>query len=301
MISVCIPVYNFDVTQLVCELYRQGRSLGIPLEIVLIDDGSSEEFRILNRETFKDHKSLLLPENVGRSRIRNLFADHTIHNKLLFLDCDSAVISDNFLSNYLKAMNTCDSDVICGGSIYQKDPPERGKRLRWKYGTQKESRPAKIRKESPGKYFMGNNFMIDRKIFDSVRFDERISEYGYEDTLFAWQLLGNGVGICHIDNPVLNSYLDDNSVFLDKTEKALENLVNILSFTGYDKTFISNITILDLCSRIKRSGLRGILFPVFRLMAPVFKTILLRGYTNLRIFDLFRLGLLVSKKGLRLK
>ena len=48
MISICIPIYNFDVRQLITELARQISNIDVPCELVLIDDFSTEEFRKMN-------------------------------------------------------------------------------------------------------------------------------------------------------------------------------------------------------------------------------------------------------------
>ena len=48
MISVCIPVFNFDITQLVADLSRQAEEIGSSVEIILIDDASDEKYKKIN-------------------------------------------------------------------------------------------------------------------------------------------------------------------------------------------------------------------------------------------------------------
>ncbi|WP_435525706.1 hypothetical protein [Chryseobacterium indoltheticum] len=43
-ISVCIPVYNFDVRELVYDLKKEIENQNIDAEIILIDDASEESF-----------------------------------------------------------------------------------------------------------------------------------------------------------------------------------------------------------------------------------------------------------------
>ena len=57
--------------------------------------------------------------------------------------------------------------------------------------------------------------------FKKISFNERLSGYGHEDTLFGYELNKNNIQIHHIDNPVLNGHLDTNEAFLLKTEEGL--------------------------------------------------------------------------------
>lgn len=292
MISICIPVYNVKVEQLVNDLSRQGDRLKISYEIVLIDDFSSAETRKVNKRVCEDHKYILLEKNRGRAGTRNLFPEYSQYGKLLFVDCDSTIISENYLKNYLNTIRELNPDIICGGSLYRDQPPGRNKRLRWKYGREKESRVHYIRQKYPYTYFTGNNFIIDRKIFDRVRFDDRITEYGYEDTLFAWELYKNGVKICHIENPLLNDHTDDNIVYLKKTEQAVSNLVKILYYIEFDKTFIRKVTILDFYYKLSAVRMSAIFRIFFLILRPVIRYMLVKGFASLPLFDIYKLGML---------
>ena len=47
-ISVCIPVYNFDVRELVFSLSKEIENQKLNAEIILIDDASTKEFVAIN-------------------------------------------------------------------------------------------------------------------------------------------------------------------------------------------------------------------------------------------------------------
>ena len=49
MISILIPVYNYDITGLVTELHRQCMDLDMPFEIICYDDGSQSEYKVQNQ------------------------------------------------------------------------------------------------------------------------------------------------------------------------------------------------------------------------------------------------------------
>ena len=60
MISICIPIYNFNVVNLVDELVKQGKTLSVPYEIILIDDCSSLKFKKINKQVCQSVKYISL-------------------------------------------------------------------------------------------------------------------------------------------------------------------------------------------------------------------------------------------------
>lgn len=296
MITICIPIYNLNVTELIRELSRQAKSISVPYEIVLIDDYSSEEFKKGNKEICEKEIYIQLEKNIGRAGIRDLFLKYSKYNNLLFLDCDSLIISNDFILKYIDAIKHDSYNVICGGRVYNKNRPNRKKLLRWKYGVKKESQPFDIRKMSPNKSFMTSNFMVSKKIFEQINFDERIVEYGHEDTLFGYRLEKDGIVIKHIDNPVLNGYIEDNEEYLNKTEKGIINLINILSYVNFDSDFIRNVTILRFYKKINSLRVTNIIRIIFICFKPIMRFLLIKGYINLWIFDFYKLGILIQNK-----
>jgi glycosyltransferase involved in cell wall biosynthesis len=293
MISVCIPIYNYDVTALVNELDKQGKKANISFEIVLIDDCSSEKFKKLNQAVCSKHTYIELDKNIGRARIRNLFLKYVKYDNLLFLDCDSLIISKSFIAEYLKFINQNeDYNVVCGGSVYDKNPPSANKRLRWKFGIKKESQPANIRSLTPNRGFKTNNYMIKRQVFEIVKFDERLVEYGHEDTLFGYQLQKNNFAVGHIENPVLNWDIEDNAEFLQKTEIGITNLVMILHYVNDDPNFIRNVSLLDYYEKIRSKHFLWFIKLKFIFLGPIIRYFLIKGIANLWLFDFYKLGFL---------
>ena len=71
MISICIPTYNYNVTELVEELLAQSSNLDC--EIIVIDDASNPSFVKENSALSDRVNFVCLEQNVGRAKIRNLF------------------------------------------------------------------------------------------------------------------------------------------------------------------------------------------------------------------------------------
>ena len=224
MLSVLIPTYNYNSLALVKEIHQQLILEKINFEIICFDDGSKSILNSKNEEinslTFSSFRSL--KENIGRSAIRNLLAKTAKFKWLLFLDADVLPAHSNFIKKYLSSLNQ--KTVFCGGLRYQNKKQNFGL-LRYKYGKKHEEIPLKVRKENSEKYFFTSNFLIEKEIFNDVKFDENLKQYGREDLLFSLDLIKTGYMISHLSNEVYHLGLDENSEFVSKTKKAMENLV----------------------------------------------------------------------------
>lgn len=292
MISICIPIYNFNVTRLVQELTAQLPFCTVPVELILIDDCSDIRFRKVNETACAPHTYIELEKNKGRAKIRNLFLEHASFECLLFLDCDSYVISSQFISDYCTAYLETKSSVICGGRIYDHHPPKRNRKLSWKYGTKKESKSVSERLAHPYQSFMTNNFMVHRSVLTQIPFEERLTNYGHEDTLFGYFLKQQKVPIHHINNPVLNGDVEENSEYLKKTRLAIENLVVILAQVEDKKEFTSAVTLLAFHQTLQQKKvLRLVLF-----LAPVINAFFIflthAGLVSLTLFNYYKLSYL---------
>lgn len=290
MLSICIPVYNFNVNRLLESLNEQTKQMDEMIEIVLIDDCSDKEYKELNREICQQHIYIELDENIGRSKIRNLFLKYTKYQNLLFLDCDSYIFTSDFLKKYEIEIKQNNFAVIFGGRVYENKKPPRTQMLSWKYGVYKESKNALERGKTPNKSFMTNNFVIKREILENIRFDERLTRYGHEDTLFGIALLQHEIEITHIENPVLNGDIETNAVYLKKTEEGINNLLFIEK--GIDETslFKTNVSLLDFYHRIKAKGYLLLIDTLYTVLKKPIRWLLLKGFVNLKLFDLYKLG-----------
>jgi glycosyltransferase involved in cell wall biosynthesis len=227
MLSILIPIYNFDVSALVHDLHRQCESYGKPYEILLYDDASTKRFdyNFTNNKDFnKKIFYLYLAENQGRSKIRNQLSEAAKYDLLLFMDCDSKVTKHDFIKQYLDIAQS--GLVICGGRSYSHHAPnQREYFLHWHYGMEREVRDAEQRQERPYDGFQSNNFLIPKYLFENILFDERLVRYGHEDTLFGRVLKSKQISMLHINNPLEHIGLEINTVFIEKSKIGVQNLV----------------------------------------------------------------------------
>lgn len=295
-ISVCIPVYNYDVRPLVYALSDEIQSQNLNVEIIIIDDASQEKHDYILTENQKVRTKLFrLTKNIGRARIRNLFLKYSTADFLLFLDCDGMVTVPNFLQayiNYLK--NNPDRPVIYGGRYIIDNHQNNAFKLRSQYALERENLPVKLRRKQPYLSFQTNNFIIERRLFEKINFNPTLQKYGYEDLLFSLDLKAAGVPIAHIHNPVLNMDIEDNTTYLAKVTEAVENLAQL--YQNYEtKEKIKDIRLINAYEKLKSAGIQGLARTIFIYKKTFLYEKLARGNANLIWLDLYKLGLLLEK------
>ncbi|MEI2737564.1 MAG: glycosyltransferase [Chitinophagaceae bacterium] len=298
-LSILIPVYNFNVTSLVQALAGQLARLETGAEIILLDDGSDASFLPLNKplQSVASISFFQNEKNEGRMATRLKLATLAQYEYLLFLDCDSMIIKDDFLAAYSDLM-TRNVVLASGGRVYAETfPADCDLMLHWKYGTIRESRRTK-KKDS--KAFMSNNFLIKKELFGQIGNSLELTGYGHEDSWWGIQFEQLGIN-CHlIDNPVLHADIEKAVVFLDKSENALKNIL-LLSKTIDNNLLRKHIKIFRWYARLRNTGFSGVYIFFEKPFHNYFRRNLLSCKPNLFFFDCYRLAVLVrmgrSKSG----
>ncbi len=296
-LSICIPVFNQNVTPLLKEILTQREGLEKVVEILVFEDGSVERVKKHNFWLRKIKNLIYVDfnDNVGRSSIRNRLGQAASGKYLLFMDDDSLISKKDFLKTYLD--NLKHETVLCGGRIYPEELPGEDYALHWKYGKEAESKSAEQRSQKPHDAFHSNNFVVPRPIFMKRPFDEKLRQYGHEDTLFGYNLRKHNIAVKHIDNPVIHSKLESNQEFLDKTQLALKNLYSL--YLRKDKDFIKSVKILRTYNQMKKVGLTIGVSVFYRLFGHLLEqAVLYSSNPPLRVFNFYKLGFLIhySKK-----
>ena len=292
MLSILIPVYNFDVRKLVNELHSQTIKTSVPFEILIVDDYSDTVFRQQNRELALLSHVIYeeLPQNIGRSKIRNVLFVKAQYHYCLVIDCDAKIPSATFVSEYLKYCR--ENIVVCGGTKYETAGSHNSNSLRLRYGLQRESKSIEERNKNPYHSFSTFNFLISKNIVKSIRFDETITGYGHEDTLFGLALKKQNIEIIHIKNPLIHLGIESNQVFLDKALLGVKNLKEIMQNHRNPSELFQDITLLAYYKNIYNWGLQ----PFFKFLYSVsHKSIekkLIREGKSLFYFDFLRLSYL---------
>lgn len=295
MLSILIPVYNFDCVALVQELHDQCMEKKTPFEILVLDD-TSTLFKE-NNSTINELENCQYIESeihFGRAKIRNELAQRAQYENLLFIDSDALVDSPNFIQKYID--NKDKADVIIGGMKYSKNPPKENA-LRWYYGTQREFIPAAIRNKSPYKSLISFNLMLKKTVFAKYPFDEETidvekSGYGHEDTLLGLKLKKDQVSVLHIDNQLVHDYQESNEGFLKNSLTAVEKYVFNPTFRKPE--IVEQIKIFRVFEKAKSLGLLNALSAVYKSKGDSMKTRLFKENPPIRLFDFYRLCYLAN-------
>tara|TARA_R110002096_G_scaffold34232_2_gene97874 strand:- start:1119 stop:1970 length:852 start_codon:yes stop_codon:yes gene_type:complete len=275
MLSILIPTYNYDITPLVKEMHKQCKACHIKFEILVYDDASKSHLNSTNTNindldfcTFKE-----LPNNMGRSAIRNLLAKNAQYSSLLFIDAGTFPKHDNFIEKYLSIKN---KSAVSGGMTHLETPPRKPYKLRWLYTKKREF-----------KTLCSSNFMINKDIFLSNCFDETIKKYGYEDVLFFEKLSQKNIQTHIFNNPVIHSADDDANTFIKKTEFAIENLIDLIETKKIDA---DSQKMYRLYSGLKRLKLVFLTHKFHEILKPFLLKNFNSSYASIILFDVYRIG-----------
>ena len=246
MVSICIPIYNTLIANLVNGIVADLHDVE-GSELIFCDDASKKSIVEENRMLAQKHECIKLLENesnLGRSATRNKLVKTAKNDWLLFLDGD--MLTDNgFVKKYVK--NLKEADCLVGGIKYQNVPPiEKAQYLRWYYGIKREMKTADYRNKFVYRSFMTGNFLIRKSVIEALPFDEQISKYGHEDTLMGLSLKHNKISLKHIDNAAEHLGIDTAEVFLEKSTEALESLQYVGQLLAQKGWTNSNIRILEM-------------------------------------------------------
>ena len=291
-LSILIPTYNQVCTSLVKQLIPLLQTAAIHYEVIVADDGSTDEATIESNRILSDYPNchyIRRNENVGRAAIRNFLAETAQYDHLLFIDSDMTVISDHFIQRYLSCS---DEAVIDGGvSIKSDNAKIRSHNLRYLYEiAEAPKHTVSQRQQSPYQHLHTANLLIRRNLIRQYPFDERFRYYGYEDVLLGKTLHQHHIPITHIDNPVGFQYFESNSDFVAKTEEGLRTLYQFQNeLRGYSRLlkFIHGIHIPIILNTIRL---------YHRLFKQMERKNLCGSRPNLTVFKLYRLGFFLTLK-----
>lgn len=295
MLSILIPVYNYDIFPLVKMLNEEAIKMEVTFEILCLDDASDNlEIQICNKaiQKFSSCFFEILTENIGRSKIRNKLAEKAHYENLIFLDADVVPIRQGFIKSYLDAIAF--NDVIFGGISYPKTTNSFKKSLHYKYGKNREAVSFKNRLNAKSNNFTSANFAIKKTLFKKVKFNDTFKTYGYEDLLFSKDLLLNGHKISQIDNPVVhNGILENNSDFILKEHESLETLHKLYINKNLED---KNVRLLSYYCLLKKNRISNLYLILFKLVKLFLLKNLRSKRPSLFLFDLYRLGYFCSIK-----
>ncbi len=287
VLSILIPIYNYNVGPLVHKLHSMATLEQIAFEIICIDDASThtqpENANISNLANVQYH---CLANNIGRSALRNLLAEKAQYPYLLFIDTDMAVMTSDFIHQYIQ--NLSNYDLIYGGILYEPELTNKSYILRWKYGMQREAINYKERNEDPYFSVKTCNLLIKREAFNTIKFNEKIREYGHEDTLFSLGIERKKLKVLHLQNPLYHMGLEDATCYLRKVEVACKSLCFIAEHYLNEEEK-NHIRLLYFYNRLRKMGLLWFVKITYKLFKKRILANLHSANPNLKLLDVYKL------------
>lgn len=286
MISILIPVYNYNIQPLIENLLIQIEGIDYKWEILISEDASNEDLIRLNSEfvnKLNNSQIKLFQQeiNIGNAANRNFLIEQVSYEWLLFLDADVLPVESNFITTYLKQMLSTSFEIITGNIVYDSKNPL-PHLLRWKYGKEKEEVAFIDRKNNPILHCRAANFAIKRSLAQKINFPILKEKYGFVDTRFFLQF--SETEICVIENPVYHLGIEENSIFIAKTKKAIVNALFLLN--SQDK-LSKKITLISTYHKVR--VFRGILAKVYSKFHLYFEKKLVSKKPSIFIFQVYKL------------
>ncbi len=289
MLSILIPIFNYDVRAFVKCLSDQSVAFEHEVEIICMDDASEAEFRSLNAEIvhYPNARCIQSDQNLGRSAVRNALVELAKFEHLLLLDCDGMCVNPNYLDHYAKQWDKY--DVVYGGRVYNEEAPDdHDLYFHWYVGSIREAILVEQRRLNPYKSFMTNNFLIRKSVYSQIKMDESVQGYGHEDTLFAQELKRAGFTISHIDNPIEHLGIETKEVFLQKSLNGVKNLAQLIKAKQVD----DSIRLVKFYHKLNQWKLIGIISFLVKSLDTQIQKNLEGPAPNLLWFDFWKLSML---------
>ena len=292
MISVLIPVFNYNVVALVSNIHTQLQLSAIPFEIICLDDGSKPETIQQNSEISTLEFTTYEKNTVksGRTGARQLLSQKATYNWLLFMDADVMPISGEFIKNYIKQIDS-KNNTIYGGFAYKETPPDPEYLLRWHYGKTYEQVPASQRNKRPYKIIISANFMIQKTLFCEINSQVKAKGYGF-DNFFGALLKTKKASVLHINNAVYHLGIETSKVYLQKKERAAETL---LMLHKSNKITNHQNDLLNLYIKLKQFGGNHLFSAIFKLFGKHIKVNLLGKNPSMKLLQLYRISFMCYK------
>lgn len=230
-ITICVPTWKDSADALLCSLARMDGATDCTL--LIFDDGSLDVdlSRQLTRQILRypgPARLIVAPKNIGRSHARNRLKALAETDWILFLDADMKPDDADFLTRYIKAIDTQRTPaLIAGGFSLLHAHPTDETRLHALQSATSECVTAIVRATEPGRYVFTSNILAHREILDSIEFDRGFKGWGWEDV--DWGLrVAAAYPIVHIDNPATHLGLDPDKTLIEKYAQSAQNFARLI-------------------------------------------------------------------------
>ena len=291
MLSICIPTYNTDCSELLDTLAKQIEQLHDVVEVLVCDDFSTN-FTQENKASCQKNGFTFLKnkKNLGRIETRKKLAEISHFNWLLFVDADVIPKRDDFAKQYVEFIKADKNSLAIGGCSYPDEIKPFNLRLR--YGRNREEMSAEKRQLKPYNSVLFGNILIKKRLFQEVFEAFNYSEYG-EDIHLSSYLKSSKIDVLHLPNEVYHLGIENNREFLKKIKKSGQMHAKLDSNSTLD---LSHIKLVKTGSFLKKYMLHNLMKFALAITSPFLKTVLITFGRPLLFIDLMRLYYFLKTK-----
>lgn len=286
MISVLIPVYNYNICDLVNSIHKQLIASEKEFEIICLDDNSNPQIINVNSiiNSLSNTSYVLSERNNGIAITRQSLIKKAKYSWIILLDADVKLKDDSYITNYFNIIKQ-KYEVVFGGIIYEDNPPDTNSLLRWKYGVTYESVSAEKRNKTPYKITSAANMLIKKDVYIKFALDSIGNSYGM-DIYFGPQLKLNKIPVLHIDNSVYHLGLESSIKYKEKIEFGIRTLLNL--YNNNDIREHQN-DLLNAFIFSKKTGLNYVFFGLFKVFNVLIKKNLLSKNPKIILIQYYKI------------
>ena len=291
MLSICIPTYNTDCSELLDILEEQIAQLEETVEVLVCDDFSTDDVR-KNQEacerngfSFFENQS-----NLGSISTRIKLAKNSSFNWLLFIDADMLPKTDEYVIKYTNFVTFNNADVAIGGCCYANEIKPFSLRLR--YGRNREEISAEKRQLNPYNSILFGNILMKKELFSEVFNDFQDNAYG-EDIYLSSSLKSLNKDVVHLPNETYHLGLENNREFVKKIQKSGEMHARLDSNSALD---LSHSKLVRTYSLLNRYMLDNLVRLALTISSPFLRTVLYVFGAPMLFVDLLRLFYFLKAK-----
>jgi glycosyltransferase involved in cell wall biosynthesis len=291
LLSICIPTFNTDCSELLDILEEQIAQLEETVEVLVCDDFSTDDVR-KNQEacerngfSFFENQS-----NLGSISTRIKLAKNSSFNWLLFIDADMLPKTDEYVIKYTNFVTFNNADVAIGGCCYANEIKPFSLRLR--YGRNREEISAEKRQLNPYNSILFGNILIKKELFSEVFNDFQDNAYG-EDIYLSSSLKSLNKDVVHLPNETYHLGLENNREFVKKIQKSGEMHARLDSNSALD---LSHSKLVRTYSLLNRYMLDNLVRLALTISSPFLRTVLYVFGAPMLFVDLLRLFYFLKAK-----
>jgi glycosyltransferase involved in cell wall biosynthesis len=291
LLSICIPTYNTDCSELLDILEEQIAQLEETVEVLVCDDFSTDDVR-KNQEacerngfSFFENQS-----NLGSISTRIKLAKNSSFNWLLFIDADMLPKTDEYVIKYTNFVTFNNADVAIGGCCYANEIKPFSLRLR--YGRNREEISAEKRQLNPYNSILFGNILMKKELFSEVFNDFQDNAYG-EDIYLSSSLKSLNKDVVHLPNETYHLGLENNREFVKKIQKSGEMHARLDSNSALD---LSHSKLVRTYSLLNRYMLDNLVRLALTISSPFLRTVLYLFGAPMLFVDLLRLFYFLKAK-----